>query len=363
MSETLRDTLEDIRSKLNSGVYQNEEHVRLSLVARVVQELGWNIWDPKEVNTEFAVAPDEDRTKVDMALFARDGFPAVLIEIKAVGKMEGNLGDIEIQVRDYNRDITAPFSIITDGRYWRFYYSKTGGIFSQKLFDELDLMESNTLKTAEMLENYLSKEEIRNGNAEDIAKKKLNASQLQEAMANAYPEAEQLTQREPFPSLPYALCAVMKRKGFDVSSDEAVAFIRSRAEIQPKILSPKTSKSKATPVTSTKKGGTSGILKIGNEEYPIDYRYEVLKYAVVYASKNGKLPEKIKLERGKTLVFSKKKLTGEEWNSDMIEIEDVGFYYNKSFSKQDSIRRVSKLIFRKSELTHKLDLLDFSLVE
>jgi len=43
MSETLRQALEDIRHKLNDGVYQNEEHVRLSLVARVVQVLGWDM--------------------------------------------------------------------------------------------------------------------------------------------------------------------------------------------------------------------------------------------------------------------------------------------------------------------------------
>ena len=41
--ESLRDALTDIRRKLNAGAYQNEEHVRLSLVARVVQALGWVI--------------------------------------------------------------------------------------------------------------------------------------------------------------------------------------------------------------------------------------------------------------------------------------------------------------------------------
>lgn len=35
MPESLREALEDIRRKLIAGVYQNEEHVRLSLVARV----------------------------------------------------------------------------------------------------------------------------------------------------------------------------------------------------------------------------------------------------------------------------------------------------------------------------------------
>jgi len=36
MPESLREALEDIRRKLQAGVYQYEEHVRLSLVASVV---------------------------------------------------------------------------------------------------------------------------------------------------------------------------------------------------------------------------------------------------------------------------------------------------------------------------------------
>ena len=45
MNSNLREALEDIRRKLNAGVYQNEEHVRLSLVARILQALEWDIWN------------------------------------------------------------------------------------------------------------------------------------------------------------------------------------------------------------------------------------------------------------------------------------------------------------------------------
>ena len=37
MPESLRDVIEDILRKLKANAYQNEEHVRLSLVARVVR--------------------------------------------------------------------------------------------------------------------------------------------------------------------------------------------------------------------------------------------------------------------------------------------------------------------------------------
>ncbi len=128
----MNEVLADIKSKLQSRDYKNEEHIRLSLVARLLQNVGWDIWNPKEVNTEFIAAPNEDKTRVDVALFFTPHAPAVFIEIKGVGQIQ-RLQDIERQLRGYNRDNTAMFAIITDGREWRFYLSQTGGEFSKKM--------------------------------------------------------------------------------------------------------------------------------------------------------------------------------------------------------------------------------------
>jgi len=108
----------DIREKLQHGEYQNEEHIRLSLVCRLLSELGWNIWNPREVNSEFPAIPMEDKTKVDIALFAKEFSPSVLVEVKAVGRITPSLTEVERQVRDYNRNNTALFSVITDVRSW-----------------------------------------------------------------------------------------------------------------------------------------------------------------------------------------------------------------------------------------------------
>ena len=44
------EVLKDIIEKLRHEDYQNEEHVRFSLVGRLLKELGWDVWNPKEVN-------------------------------------------------------------------------------------------------------------------------------------------------------------------------------------------------------------------------------------------------------------------------------------------------------------------------
>ena len=76
----MRQILEDIRNKLSEDVYKNEEHIRLSLVIRILHKLGWNIWDPKEVYSEFPVVPHEDQTKVDLALILTPNSPSVFKE-------------------------------------------------------------------------------------------------------------------------------------------------------------------------------------------------------------------------------------------------------------------------------------------
>ena len=80
----MKDVVTDILRKLSDGVYKNEEHVRLSLVSRILQELGWDLWNPNEVNSEFPVIPQEDKTRVDLALFLTPYVPSVFLEIKAV---------------------------------------------------------------------------------------------------------------------------------------------------------------------------------------------------------------------------------------------------------------------------------------
>ena len=188
----MKELLADIKSRLLSGEYRNEEHIRLSLVARVLQSLGWNIWNPREVNTEFIVVPNEDTTRVDVALFLNQFAPAVFIEIKCVGQIQGRLADIERQLRNYNRDNQAMFTVITDGRNWRFYFSYTSGEFSKRCFETLDLLEDDLDEVEASLVAFLQKSEIENENARRKAENYLQLNQTQRTAEDCLPEARRL---------------------------------------------------------------------------------------------------------------------------------------------------------------------------
>ena len=230
----MNELLADIKAKLHSGDYRNEEHVRLSLVARVLQHLGWDIWNPKEVNTEFIAAPNEDKTRVDVALFLTPHAPAVFIEVKGVGQIQ-RLQDIERQLRGYNRDNTAMFAIITDGREWRFYLSQTGGEFSKKCFKTFDFQEDDLKDIEASLSTFLSKSEIKNGNAKLKADTYLQLNQKQQAAEDCLPEARRRISEPPYPSLPEALVSLVSEKEFSITQAEAINFIREAAERRPVI--------------------------------------------------------------------------------------------------------------------------------
>ncbi len=222
----MHEILLDIQQRLRRKEYKNEEHVRLSLVARVVQELGWDIWNPTEVFTEFKATKKEDNTRVDVALFTRDfEDTAIFIECKGVGAFAADLAAVEKQLRDYNRDHTALFTVITDGRYWRFYFSFTSGEFKDKLFCAFDLQQDALNEVAGYLDTFLRRDNITNHSARRKAEAYLMLGKKERAMQDVLPDAQKLVSQPPFPSLPAAMVQLLAAKVLTITPAEAQAFL------------------------------------------------------------------------------------------------------------------------------------------
>lgn len=233
----MKEIIQDICDKLYSNTYLNEEHVRLSLVARLIQDLGWNIWNPQEVHTEYNVAKSEDGTRVDVALFLRRNEPTVFIEVKAVGRFDQSLSAIERQMRDYNRNNTAQITVLTDGRKWRFYLSRTGGEFSNKCFQEIDLYDFAEIPEDIELafHGFLSKEEIASGRAFVEAERYLNSTRAQKLLREALPLARRDTEFHPEMSLAALLVRRVGEEGITITETEAIEFIKEISSQLPQL--------------------------------------------------------------------------------------------------------------------------------
>ena len=222
----MHEILLDIRQRLQDKEYQNEEHVRFSLVARVIQALNWNIWNPTEVFTEFKATKKEDNTRVDVALFTHDfEGTAIFIECKNVGAFARDLTAVETQLRDYNRDHTALFTVITDGRHWRFYFSFTSGEFKDKLFCKFDLLQDGPEEVMGYLETFLNRDNILNQSARQKAEAYLMLGKKERAMQDVLPDAQKLVSLPPFPSLPDAMVKLLAAKSLTITHAEAQVFL------------------------------------------------------------------------------------------------------------------------------------------
>jgi hypothetical protein len=223
----MKNTLEDIREKLKERAYLNEEHVRFSLVGRILSKLGWDIWNPKEVCTEFCPVIYEDVKKVDIALFIPPNkYASVFIEVKAHQKIdEKNLKDIERQLRDYNRDHSATFTIITDGHQWRFYFALAPGEFADKCYRVIDLLKDDYPQLEEEFNNLLSKENITNGESKKFAEKYLDFSIKERAIRDSLSEAKRRMHLPPFPNLLQSIEQCVKEEGHQVNQEEILAFL------------------------------------------------------------------------------------------------------------------------------------------
>ena len=221
----MQKTLEQIRDYLNSRKYRNEEHVRLSLVCRILYELGWDIWNPDEVNAEFSPNKEEnnDNKRVDLALFINK-LAQIFIEVKNADKLKNsaNLEKAEKQLTEYNSHNKSAISIITSGADWKFYYAPAQGRFSDRRFKEFNFQTDDLNDIDKILRSFLSKEEVTNGSAKKRAEEYQRLNRTERQIEECLSDANKQVQLAPFPTMPQAILDILKEQGTDHLTEEEV---------------------------------------------------------------------------------------------------------------------------------------------
>lgn len=218
----LKDIIVDIRNKMANGVYQKEEHVRLAIIARICQVLGWDIWNPEEFYTEFSIKLKSKEGSVDVVLFhslLKDKTPAVFFEAKSVGKLGGSIRDSEDQLMEYNQYNAASITILTDGRVWRFYLSSAPGTFSQRLFSSIDLLEDDLSYILCIFRDVLSKSKYTN-EAVTTAGSMLHDLKISKEIDRAKQEALKRGNEFPDLNMYQIVQLILKEHGHEITFDE-----------------------------------------------------------------------------------------------------------------------------------------------
>ncbi len=235
----MKTVLEEIANRLRNGDYKNEEHVRVAIVNRLLQQLGWNIWNPIEVNPEFSPIRSEDSTRVDIAVFLPPQHlrPAIFVEVKAVGKLAANLEIAERQLRDYNRNNQAEISVLTDGQLWRLYWAGAAGEFKQKCFEDVDLLDAGASfdEIESTFLTFLSQESLISGKAVDQARIFLRRTDDQRTMHDVLPLALRDAELDPTTSKVDCFIKRCFERAVVLTPEDAKSFIleKKRLDLSP----------------------------------------------------------------------------------------------------------------------------------
>ncbi len=232
MTETLLQALTDIRQRLNKKEYTNEEHIRFSLVGRVLLALGWNIWSPQEVCTEDLPQRGENTTKVDIRLHVGGDNPmTVYIECKRVGglKSEANLDRVVRQVAGYNSWNGAGLIVLTDGHSWYLYSGTSQGKLPDRMFAEYNLLKDDLDHLVILFTALLGRSAAADGSARSLMEVQLKARLRYFEMGKLLEDAKTGSRRAPRRTLSQELVYLLHQQGFKAAKEsEAERFLAGK---------------------------------------------------------------------------------------------------------------------------------------
>jgi hypothetical protein len=139
-----------------------EEGAKTALIMPFIQILGYNVFDPREVNPEFiADVGTKKGEKVDYAII-RDGTPILLFECKAANCNLDN--EHASQLYRYFSVTPARVGILTNGIIYRFFTD----LEKPNKMDETPFLEINLLEIKEPLIEELKKFTKQNYNIDNL---------------------------------------------------------------------------------------------------------------------------------------------------------------------------------------------------
>ncbi len=158
----MENLLQTIKNNFRSDAYSNEEAVRSQICYPLLQELGWNTFDPQYLKPEFQLSG----RRVDIALCGYPNRPCVFIEVKRMGNCSA---DGEEQLFDYanNNQVSIPMVILTDGNEWHFFNSFGSGSSEQKKVYTLNISTDSIQDCINAFQRYLKFDDIKNETAFD----------------------------------------------------------------------------------------------------------------------------------------------------------------------------------------------------
>ncbi len=177
--ETLTSTIVDLKQGIAAGSFRSEAEISRGVVTRILHELAWPVFDVHVVTPEFKIGT----RKADYALCQPPGKPAVLVEVKDLGKADGKG---EKQLFEYCFHQGVPIAVLTDGRSWSFFFPAGQGSYQERRFALVDLVGDDPADSAKTLSDYLHAHDVQSGEARNRAQRDHEAARQKKEAASKY---------------------------------------------------------------------------------------------------------------------------------------------------------------------------------
>ena len=223
MSDRLTPTIEDLAKGIAAGSFRSEAEISQGVVKRVLNDLGWPVFDMQVVAPEFKIGT----RKVDYALCQPPGKAAILVEVKDLGKADGKG---QKQLFEYCFHQGVPIAVLTDGRTWSFFFPAGQGSYEERLFAHIDLLDDDHSAAAKTLARYLDVEDVKTQTARKRAERDYEAARFQKQAASKYASVWQRLLSGPEPLLLELFSEeVESATGVRPDPERAAVFIRGHA--------------------------------------------------------------------------------------------------------------------------------------
>src|SRR5215218_1908872 len=217
----VKEDLLDIRAGIKAGRYVNEATVSQGIVQRLLDALGWPVYDTEIVAPEYSLGT----RRADYALCHPPREPVILVEVKQVGQSKG----ADRQLFEYAFHKGVPMAVLTDGQEWHFFLPTEQGDYGERRVYKLDLLEREPQETESSLRRYLAYDAVRSGQAIEAARRDYRNATRKRRAERTLPDAwARLIESEDDNLINLLAEKVEDLCGVKPDSDAVAAFLRKQ---------------------------------------------------------------------------------------------------------------------------------------
>lgn len=182
MQDKIIKFVEDLKNRRMSLDSLDEASTRQAVVGKLLHLLGWDIFNVDEVVPEYPVGD----TRIDYALKTGKYNDKVFIEVKRIRE---DLERHQEQLLGYCFKEGVGFAVLTNGIVWWFYLPLRQSSWEERRFYAIDIVQQDPKDIASKFIEFLSRDNIVNGNAIKSAESMYKGRQKSTILDDALPKA------------------------------------------------------------------------------------------------------------------------------------------------------------------------------